>query len=43
MKYEIDRDEIELSVDELCDMASSRGSIDCRRSAIGLRGKSADF
>lgn len=42
MKYDIDRDEIELSVDELCDMTSSRGSIDCRRSGIGLRGKSAD-
>ena len=42
MKYDIERDEIELSLDELCDMAEMGGSIDCRRSSLNIRMKTAD-
>ena len=42
MKYNPERDQIELSVTELCDMALLGGHIDCRRSSNGLKMRAAE-
>ena len=42
MKYDIDRDQIEMSVRELCETALLRGDIDCRRSSSSLRERGAE-
>lgn len=42
MKYDIDRDHIEMSVRELCEMALLSGDINCHRSPIDLRERAAE-
>lgn len=42
MRYDADRDQIELSVRELCELALLRGDIDCRRSPAELRERAAE-
>ncbi len=42
MRYDIKRDEIELSVSELCDAALLCGHIDCRRSPVSLKIRAAE-
>ena len=42
MKYDIDRDQIELSVRELCEMATLHGDIDNRRSSKNLYERAAE-
>ena len=42
MKYNIDRDQIEMSVRELCESALINGDIDCRRSPVPLRERAAE-
>ena len=42
MRYDIERDEIELSVNELCDAAELGGHIDCRRPSASTKLRSAD-
>lgn len=37
MRYDIERDHIEMSVKELCEMALLSGDIDCHRSPVNLR------
>ncbi len=42
MRYDIDRDHVELSVRELCELAFLRGNIDCHRSPTSLRERAAE-
>ncbi len=42
MRYDIDRDHVELSVRELCELALLRGNIDCHRSPSSLRERAAE-
>lgn len=42
MNYDLERDEIEISVTELCDMALISGDIDCRHSGFDLKKRGAE-
>lgn len=42
MKYNIERDQIELSVRSLCELALLSGDIDCRRSGVDLYERAAE-
>ena len=42
MRYDADRDHIEMSVRELCEMALLHGDIDCRRSPLSLYERAAE-
>ncbi len=42
MRYDVDRDHVELSVRELCELALLRGNIDCHRSPSSLRERAAE-
>ncbi|MBQ8408541.1 MAG: ATP-dependent DNA helicase [Clostridia bacterium] len=42
MRYDADRNHIELSVRELCETALLRGDIDCRRSSVNLYERAAE-